>query len=253
MKKIIPWALALASLGLVPAAYAGVGASAAPGAEIAGHWLSVDYMNAFAKSRSPLAASNATNLVAILVEPSAEHKGYTFSVTSFHEGLNCLIKGFESKDGKVTIQADSFDDGDESLHTLSLELSQAPDGGRLATGTLWGEEKVTFRRLPDSVAVYVNGMTIAGTYADAQGRPYVFEPGGESTWAGKKKRYEVVLDAYEASCDQFSHFDPAKPEETTFSGYKMQAGKLEIFELVEAEESMFRCADKPFLVLTLKN
>ena len=254
MKKMLPWAMALASLGLVPAAFAAVGAAAAPGAEIAGHWLSVDYMNAFATSRSPLAASNAVSLVAILVEPSRETKGYQFSVTSFHEGLNYLIKGFELKDNHITIKADSFDDGDESLQTLKLEQSQAPDGTRLLTGTLWGEDKVTYRRLPDTVAVYVNGMTVAGTYVDAQGRPHVFEPSGESTWAGKKRQYEVVVDTYEAACDQFSHFDPAKPEDTTFSGWKkLPDGKLEIYELVEAEETMFKCAEKPFLVLTLKN
>jgi hypothetical protein len=253
MNKMLPWAIALAFLGPAPAALAGAGASAAPGAEIAGHWLSVDYMNAFAKSRSPLAASNAASLVALLVEPSTEHQGYTFSVTSFHEGLNYLIKGFDSKDGKITIEADSFDDGDESLQTLKLESSEAPDGTRLLTGTLWGEEKVTYRRLPDTVAVYVNGLTVAGTYVDAKGETYVFEANGSSTWAGKNRNYEVVVDTYEASCDQICHYDPAKPEDTTFSGYKLQGNKLELYELTEAEETMFKCADKPFLVLSPKN
>lgn len=223
---------------------------AAPGAEIAGHWLAVDYMKALEKTRSPHGALAETNLVALLVDPADEGPpGYIFSVTSFHEGLNYRILGFEMQGKIARIRADSFDDDSDASQTLLLELMPAPDGGRLAAGTLWGEERVVYRHLPATVSRYVNELVIAGSYADAAGRSYVFGPDGGLDWAGGKRTYELTLDTYENSCDTLSYTEPAKSDETVYIGFRRRGPELSLHELVEGQEHMFDCAPKPFLVL----
>ncbi len=222
-----------------------------PGHEIAGHWLSVSYMKAIETSRSPLQASRDSNLVALLID--AEQMGYALSVTSFHEGLNYGIRGFRIDGGKVTIQADSYDDGGEELTTLKLDLVKAPDGAQLLAGALWGEERVTYRKLPSTVAAYVAGLTVAGSYVDEKGVAYAFEKDGHGVWAGGKQMYEVTVDTYENDCDTFSRWNPDKPEDPTWTGFRWQNGKLALYNLVEGDESMFKCDAKPFAVLTKKN
>ncbi len=227
--------------------------SAAPGAEIAGHWLAVDYAKALEKSRSPIAAIAGTNLVALLVEPATEGPpGYNFSVTSFHEGLNYRIQGFQQQGAVARIEADSFDDDTSETQTLLLELTKAPDGGRLAAGTLWGEDRVLYRLLPGTVNQYVNGLVIAGSYLDDQKKTYVFGADGKLDWAGSQRTYDVTIDTYENSCDTFSYNDPAKGEDMVWIGFRRSGAELSLYELVEGQEHMFDCAKKPFLVLHQK-
>ena len=225
-----------------------------PGSEIAGHWLAVDYMKAIEKTRSPLAAAAETSLTALLIDPSPDGPELRFSVTSFHEGLNYLIKGFEQKGDQVTLMADSLDDDTAELQKLSLEMLKAPDGGRLAAGTLWVDDRVVYRKLPSTVAEYINGLTLAGSYSDEKGKPYTFETSGAANWAGRKLHYEVILDAFESGCDYLMQTDPAKGEDSppTFTGFRFQNGKLALYELVEKEEMPLDCAEKPFAILTKK-
>lgn len=221
-----------------------------PGQEIAGHWLAVDYMKAIEKSHSPLQAANDSSLVAILVD--AAESGYVLSVTSFHEGLNYGIRGIQLKGGKIVVESDSFDDDGDSLQKLQLDYAKTADGEFL-TASLWGEEKITYRKLPSTVFAYVAGLTVAGSYTDQKGQAWAFEPDGHLTWAGKPRMFEVTVDTYENSCDTFSHFDPAKPEEPTWTGFRLENGKLALYEMVEGEDTPFQCAAKPFAILTKKN
>lgn len=243
--------LSLLAAALLPALSAAADPAMPPGHEIAGHWLSVSYMKAIEKSRSPLQASRDGNLVALLID--AEQAGYALSVTSYHEGLNYGIRGLRIDGGKVSIEADSYDDGGEELQTLKLDLVEAPDGARLLLGTLWGEERVMYRKLPGTVAAYVSGLTVAGSYVDEKGLAWAFEKDGHGVWAGGKQMYEVTLDTFENDCDTLSHWNPDKPEEQTWTGFRWQDGKLALYEMVEGGETMFQCAAKPFAVLTKKN
>ena len=236
----------LLALFLAPA----LPAAEPPGAEIAGHYLAVDYLKAMEKTRSPIAAAAKADLVALLIDPTPE--GYRLSVTSYHEGLNFLIRGVKITGGKVVVKVDSQDDDTEEITTLNIELTKTADGGTLASGALWGEERITYRKLPGTVASFVNGLTLAGKYVDAAGKPYVFETSGDVVWAGRKVGYEVMLDPFEADCDYLIQNDPEQPDAMILFGFRRQNGKISIYELVESNEMPIQCAKKPLATLTPK-
>lgn len=221
-----------------------------PGAEIAGHYLAVGYYKAMEKTRSPIAAAAESDLVALLIDSTPE--GYRLSVTSYHEGLNFLIRGVQITGDKVAVKVDSQDDDTEEITTLNIELKKTADGVTLASGALWGEEHITYRKLPGTVASFVNGLTLAGKYVDDKGKPYVFETNGDVVWAGRKVGYEIVLDPFEADCDYLIQNDPDQPDAMILFGFRRQNGKIGIYELVESNEMPIQCAKKPLATLTPK-
>jgi len=249
MNRIERSFLAAASLAafLIPAAPA---AAAEPGAEIAGHWLAMPYLEAIGRTRSPTAALREADLVALLVDRDDQGPGYLLAVTSFHEGLNYRVRGVKIEGALAAIEADSLDDDSDASQTLRLELSKAADGGRLAAGVLWGEEKVVYRRLPGTVQDLVRGLTVAGRYRDAAGKLYDLKPTGEMDWGGRKLTYEVVVDYIDGRCDNLAQADPRKPDEIEYVGFRREQGKLSFYQLVEVDGPDYGCAEKPFLILT---
>lgn len=217
------------------------------GASFGGHWVNRPYLEALKKTRSPLAAAAAAELVAILVDETPE--GRQLSVTNFHEGLNYHLRGVESAaGGALLLVVDSLDDGEETLSQLRVQLTA---GGDQLQAALWGEETLVYQRLDATLVETLNHWVLAGDYRDAHGKTWSFTPDGTARWPGRQGTYDIVLDLFDSDCDQLSFSDAKNPDELSFYGFRRQGRQILLYELVQdSDEVPLQCAPKPFATLS---
>ncbi len=228
--------------------------------DIEGLWITADYADALRASRMPHQAARKARPVVINIQK--EGRSWPMLRSDFDKAVMQRILDIEPIDppGTNRIVAAETDTEAVSASEVTYIPFRGKKGvqGRFDTLSIaepqFGHGRFrTFSRLVDSRLVdFINGVVLAGTYTDEQGRPYEFNAAGEARFPQGAFAYEVSLAALGATCEYLESPDDQAPGGKRRIGFAWAGGKLQLFEATGDTPAKVRCAGKPYTVLTPK-
>ena len=218
-----------------------------------GDWALGSWHTALVSSRSPSFAYRRSGFAISHIQfRFDQQKGL-----AINEAINCFHEGMgersvaeicpSEKSGSYLLIAGPRDEcralprgerGDTMLYPVigtvtfanDTSLSMTPDGYVTRNG---GQHQ--YIKCRPALARFVNRHTIAGSYVDAQGRPYTFTEDGVATWNIVQYSYEVNLDYTLGGDDVFflKSFDGGKILDTY--GFVRSGDTLLVYNVGESE------------------
>jgi len=145
-----------------------------------GQYLREDYIHALCETLSPLEASRPDADPQLFTLDSDKNGAYLMPIHNFHEGDD---PHRVSREGRLQI-----DSNPQGIVDTNLAFNA---GGMESFTLMKGSSQLSFRFVGDA-GRWVSDSIIAGTYRDAMGKQYSFEPGGQAVFPGGR-RFDYTL------------------------------------------------------------
>ena len=224
--------------------------------DLQGTWISKAYLDRLKAWRSPHSAARQTP--ALVIKVDKQDKSYPILITNFQNAvLNFLLEvepgGKPDTYRMVTAADDGVVSSTEATYIYFRGTRNAQgkfDALSIADPHFAKRKFLPFVRLPDSLDTVVNRLTVAGKYADAEGRSYELTEAGDAILPDRKFAYEVSLDPRAANCDVLQSHPEREAGGQNRVGFAWAGTKLQLFNVKSVKKDRFACESKPFAVLT---
>jgi hypothetical protein len=225
--------------------------------DIEGVWINTAYLKALRATRAPYEASRKVAPLVITVQK----EGYSYPLvrTDFDRAVLLRIIDIqpEEKPGafRVVLAADDMNPVSASETTNISFRGKKSDQGRfealaIADPTFGKRKFQDFIRVEEGLAPLVNGIVIAGSYADDNGASYRFSREGEAEVPGGRFRYDVRLSPKGARCSIIEETQDEAAGPRPRYGFRWKGKSLELYEVDAKKPDNLRCGAKPVAVLT---
>lgn len=223
--------------------------------DLEGLWITRDYVDALRATRMPLAAARKAK--PLVVHIRKDGKKYTLLRTDFGRAILLDVVEVEpgAKPGEFRIVAAP----DASGPVNSADVTYLPARGKAGETRFTvldfadpGFSKKKFRsfaRIEEGLGHLVNGIAIAGAYADEKGRPYTFTADGQATMPDGTFAYELALAPVAGPCELIESVAETEAAPRKRFGFEWKGGRLHLFEVTGDAKTGLRCAKDAFAVL----
>jgi hypothetical protein len=227
--------------------------------DLEGIWVSAAYLDALRATRAPLEASK--KVAPLVIKVQKEGYGYPLVRTDFDRAVLLRVIDIqpEEKPGafRVVLAADDMNPVSASETTNISFRGQKNEQGRferlaVADPTFGKRKFQDVIRLEEGLAPTVNGIVIAGSYADDKGGQYSFSRNGEAEVPGGRFRYDVRLSPKGANCSIIEEAQDEAAVPRPRFGFRWKGQALELYEVDAKKPDNLRCGAKPVAVLTPK-
>jgi hypothetical protein len=227
--------------------------------DLEGIWVNAAYLDALRATRAPLEASK--KVAPLVIKVQKEGYSYPLVRTDFDRAVLLRVIDIqpEVKPGafRVVLAADDMNPVSASETTNISFRGQKNEQGRferlaIAEPTFAKRKFQDFVRVEEGLAPLVNGIVIAGRYADDKGAEYSFSRSGEAEVPGGRFRYDVRLSPKGANCSIIEEAQDEAAAPRPRFGFRWKGPALELYEVDAKKPDNLRCGAKPVAVLTPK-
>jgi hypothetical protein len=225
--------------------------------DLEGTWIARDYLERLRNSRAPQATARRATGIAIKIEK--EGPTYPILITDFQKAiLNFVIDiqpDVRPRSYRLAVAAQDRPGISSTELTYIYFRGERDANGvfqtlSIAEPNFARKRYLTYLRLNEPLETFVNRATIAGKYADAEGRSYEFTEGGEAVLPDRTFQYEVSLDPTRANCELIMSHHEREPQGNERIGYAWKGATLHLYEVLPRKKPPYRCKSVPFAVLT---
>lgn len=224
--------------------------------DLEGTWIARDYLERLRHSRAPHATARQATGIAIKIQ--REGSSYPILITDFRTAvLNFIIDlQPDQKPGSYRLAVAKVDrPGISSTELTYIYFRDQRNADDMFQALLISEPNfakrrfLTYLRLSEPLENFVNRAVIAGQYQDAEGGYYEFTEQGDAILPDRSFAYEVSLDPSAAQCELLMSHREREPQGNERIGFAWKGAELQLFK-VTGKKAPYKCASKPFAVLT---
>lgn len=224
--------------------------------DLEGTWIATDYVERLKKTRSP---NQAGRKGGVAIKIQREGPVYPILFTNFQRAVLQSVIDIQPdlKPKSYRLAVAKEDRGAVNAADLTYVYFRGEREANGAFKTLSISEPIfakgkflAYQRLDVPLEQFVNASVISGKYADAQGKTYEFNDGGDALLPDAKFAYEVSLDAKAASnCDLLESHRERDPQGKQRIGFTWKGDTLQLFK-VAGTKAPYKCEAQPYAVLT---
>ena len=224
--------------------------------DLEGTWISRDFVERLRATRAPHALARQAAGIAIKIQQ--EGRSYPILITNFQRAVLEAIIDVEpdAKPNSYRLVLAKDDRGAVNSKDVTYVYFRGERNadGRFETLSIsepnFAKRRfLTYLRLNDPLDNFVNRAVIAGKYKDAEGQAYEFTEGGEAVLPERSFAYEVSLDPSTATCELIQNHREREPDGKERIGFEWKGPDLRLYKVLGSKPP-FKCASKPFAVLT---
>ncbi len=224
--------------------------------DLEGTWVARDYVERLRASRAPHAT--ARQATGIVIKIQREGRAYPILITNFQRAvLQAIIDvqpGAQPKTYRLAVaKEDTGAVSASELTYLNFRGERGPDGVfntlLISEPNFAKKRYLTYVRLNDPLETFVNRVVLAGKYTDRDGKSYEFTEDGQAILPDRKFAYEISLDPAAASCELIQSHKEKDPEGKERVGFAWAGKELRLYQ-VSGDKAPYKCAAKPFAILT---